>query len=79
MIWINMASVVVANLSAELRFGDYGKSTVSWQLFTELAGSGTPTAFADADQLFTGVGVTRMLEAMREAYYSMQALLKVLV
>jgi len=28
-----------------------GKSTVSWQLFTELAGSGTPTAFADADQL----------------------------
>jgi hypothetical protein len=28
-----------------------GKSTVSWQLFTELAGSGTPIAFADADQL----------------------------
>ncbi|HEV2253656.1 MAG TPA: ATP-binding protein [Streptosporangiaceae bacterium] len=28
-----------------------GKSTVSWQLFTELAGSGTRTAFADADQL----------------------------
>lgn len=28
-----------------------GKSTVSWQLFTELAGSGTPTGFADADQL----------------------------
>lgn len=28
-----------------------GKSTVSWQLFTELAGSGTHTAFADADQL----------------------------
>ena len=28
-----------------------GKSTVSWQLFAELAGSGTPTAFADADQL----------------------------
>jgi len=28
-----------------------GKSTVSWQLFTELAGSGTCTAFADADQL----------------------------
>ena len=28
-----------------------GKSTISWQLFTELAGSGTPTAFADADQL----------------------------
>jgi predicted ABC-type ATPase len=28
-----------------------GKSTVSWQLFTELAGSGTSAAFADADQL----------------------------
>src|SRR5260221_10280729 len=28
-----------------------GKSTVSWQLFTELAGSGTRVAFADADQL----------------------------
>ena len=28
-----------------------GKSTVSWQLFTELAGSGTRAAFADADQL----------------------------
>lgn len=28
-----------------------GKSTVSWQLFTVLAGSGTRTAFADADQL----------------------------
>jgi adenylylsulfate kinase-like enzyme len=28
-----------------------GKSTVSWQLFTELAGSGTRTTFADADQL----------------------------
>lgn len=28
-----------------------GKSTVSWQLLTELAGSGTPTDFADADQL----------------------------
>jgi adenylylsulfate kinase-like enzyme len=28
-----------------------GKSTVSWQLFTELTGSGTRTAFADADQL----------------------------
>lgn len=28
-----------------------GKSTVSWQLFTGLAASGTPTAFADADQL----------------------------
>jgi hypothetical protein len=28
-----------------------GKSTVSWQLFTEMAGSGTRTAFADADQL----------------------------
>jgi predicted ABC-type ATPase len=28
-----------------------GKSTISWQLFTELAGSGTRTAFADADQL----------------------------
>jgi hypothetical protein len=28
-----------------------GKSAVSWQLFTELASSGTPTAFADADQL----------------------------
>lgn len=28
-----------------------GKSTVSWQLFTELLGSGTRTAFADADQL----------------------------
>jgi predicted ABC-type ATPase len=28
-----------------------GKSTVSWQLFTELAGSWTRTAFADADQL----------------------------
>jgi adenylylsulfate kinase-like enzyme len=26
-----------------------GKSTVSSQLFTELAGSGVPTAFADAD------------------------------
>jgi hypothetical protein len=24
-----------------------GKSTVSWQLFTELAGSGTPTGFAE--------------------------------
>lgn len=31
--------------------GGVGKSTVSWQLFTELAGSGTRTAFADADQL----------------------------
>jgi hypothetical protein len=28
-----------------------GKSTVSWQLFTELAGSGARVAFADADQL----------------------------
>jgi len=28
-----------------------GKSTVSWQLFTDLAASGTRTAFADADQL----------------------------
>ncbi len=28
-----------------------GKTTASWQLFTELAGSGTRTAFADADQL----------------------------
>jgi hypothetical protein len=28
-----------------------GKSTASWRLFTELAGSGTRTAFADADQL----------------------------
>jgi adenylylsulfate kinase-like enzyme len=28
-----------------------GKSTVSWQLFTELAASGARTAFADADQL----------------------------
>jgi predicted ABC-type ATPase len=28
-----------------------GKSTVSWRLFTELAGSGTRAAFADADQL----------------------------
>jgi predicted ABC-type ATPase len=28
-----------------------GKSTVSWQLFTELASSGTRAAFADADQL----------------------------
>jgi len=28
-----------------------GKSTVSWQLFTELASSGTRTAFTDADQL----------------------------
>lgn len=28
-----------------------GKSTVSWQLFTDLAASGTPAAFADADQL----------------------------
>lgn len=28
-----------------------GKSTVSWQLFTELTGSGTRAAFADADQL----------------------------
>lgn len=28
-----------------------GKSTVSWQLFTELAGSRTRVAFADADQL----------------------------
>ena len=28
-----------------------GKSTVSWQLFTKLAGSGTRAAFADADQL----------------------------
>jgi shikimate kinase len=28
-----------------------GKSTASWQLFTELAASGTRTAFADADQL----------------------------
>jgi predicted ABC-type ATPase len=28
-----------------------GKSTVSWQLFTEMADSGTHTAFADADQL----------------------------
>jgi hypothetical protein len=28
-----------------------GKSTVSWQLFTELAGSGTRVAFTDADQL----------------------------
>jgi predicted ABC-type ATPase len=28
-----------------------GKSTVSWQLFTELAASGTRVAFADADQL----------------------------
>jgi predicted ABC-type ATPase len=28
-----------------------GKSTVSWQLFTDLAGSGLRVAFADADQL----------------------------
>ena len=28
-----------------------GKSTVSWQLYTELAGSGVPVAFADTDQL----------------------------
>jgi predicted ABC-type ATPase len=28
-----------------------GKSTVSWQLFTELANSGTRVAFTDADQL----------------------------
>jgi shikimate kinase len=28
-----------------------GKSTVSWRLFTELTGSGTRAAFADADQL----------------------------
>lgn len=28
-----------------------GKSTVSWQLFTELTGSGMRAAFADADQL----------------------------
>jgi molybdopterin-guanine dinucleotide biosynthesis protein len=28
-----------------------GKSTVSWQLFTELAASGMRAAFADADQL----------------------------
>lgn len=28
-----------------------GKSTVSWRLFAELAGSGTRTAFADTDQL----------------------------
>lgn len=28
-----------------------GKSAVSWHLFTELAGSGTRVAFADADQL----------------------------
>jgi predicted ABC-type ATPase len=28
-----------------------GKSTVSWQLFTEAAGSGARAAFADADQL----------------------------
>ena len=28
-----------------------GKSTVSWHLFTELAGFGTRTAFGDADQL----------------------------
>jgi hypothetical protein len=33
------------------RPADVGKSTVSWQLFTELAGSGTRAAFADADQL----------------------------
>jgi adenylylsulfate kinase-like enzyme len=33
-----------------------GKSTVSWWLFTEMAGSGTPTAFADADQLCTARG-----------------------
>jgi hypothetical protein len=28
-----------------------GKSTVSWQLFTELAGAGVPVAFVDTDQL----------------------------
>lgn len=28
-----------------------GKSTVSWQLYTELADSGVPVAFADTDQL----------------------------
>ena len=28
-----------------------GKSTVSWQIFTELAEAGIPVAFADADQL----------------------------
>ncbi|MGH3406998.1 MAG: hypothetical protein ACRDRJ_31520 [Streptosporangiaceae bacterium] len=28
-----------------------GKSTVSWQLYTELAGAGVPVAFADSDQL----------------------------
>jgi hypothetical protein len=28
-----------------------GKSTVSWRLYTELADSGTPVAFADSDQL----------------------------
>jgi len=28
-----------------------GKSTVSWQLFTELADAGVPVAFADTDQL----------------------------
>jgi hypothetical protein len=28
-----------------------GKSTVSWRLYTELAGSGTHVAFADSDQL----------------------------
>jgi adenylylsulfate kinase-like enzyme len=28
-----------------------GKSTVSWQLFTELTSAGTQVAFADTDQL----------------------------
>jgi adenylylsulfate kinase-like enzyme len=28
-----------------------GKSTASWQLYTELADSGVPIAFADTDQL----------------------------
>jgi broad-specificity NMP kinase len=31
--------------------GGVGKSTVSWQLFTEMARAGTPVAFADGDQL----------------------------
>jgi adenylylsulfate kinase-like enzyme len=30
--------------------GGVGKSTVSWQIFTELAAAGNPVAFADSDQ-----------------------------